>query len=102
MSQYVVILMARGRSQRGAMRGNHVRPGGKVYPFDELYGPLPLPEVELGKAGLEVGPIPSHVWKWTEEYKLLLIAWLNELQWMEGEVTFIELALDFDSYTSNQ
>ena len=90
LSQYVVILMARGRSQRGAMRGNHVRPRGKVYPFHELYGPLPLPDVELGKAVLEVGPIPSHVWKWTEGYKLLLIAWLNELQWMEGEVTFIE------------
>ena len=89
LSQYVVIVMARGRSQRGAMRGNHVRLGGKVYPFHELYGPLPLPDVEQGKAALEIGPIPCHIWKWTEEYKLLLIAWLNGLQWMEGEVTFI-------------
>ena len=63
LSQYVVILMAQGRSQRGAIRGNYTRPRGEVYPFHELYGPQPLPDVQLGRAALEIGPIPCHIWK---------------------------------------
>ena len=72
---------------------------GRTYLYDELVGPLPKPNVaDL----LMVWDPPRSQWKWEFGFEEDLICWLRVLQWKpagEGQVTFVELALDFEAHT---
>ena len=44
-----------------------------------------------------------HLWRWPEPFRLNLLRWLNSLQWIPGpgEVTFLELAMDYEAWTGS-
>ena len=55
----------------------------------------------------EMGQLPRD-WKWGPDFQLAILRWLSELQWLprddnlpeaHQQVSFLELALDFESYT---
>ena len=71
---------------------------GGDYPYQELFGPLPEPCL---RAPLGLRPVPPHLWKWSMTFQADLLKWLNGLQWIPGpgEVTFLELVLDYETWT---
>ena len=75
------------------------RPGGtqKTYPFGELCGPKPQPDVG---AMFTINDILPYKWRWEPAFRDALLSWLRELQWEPGlgQVTFVELALDFQAH----
>ena len=74
------------------------------YPWHQLNPFFPRPT----KTGLPaVGQLPRD-WKWGPDFQPAVLRWLSELQWLprddslpeaHRQVSFLELALDFESYT---
>ena len=72
------------------------RPPGRGYPMRELVGPLPCPE----PLPIAVRNMSPSEWGWEHAFLVDLLLWLAQLHWMPpgaGQVTFIELALDFEA-----
>ena len=72
------------------------RPPSRGYPMRELVGPLPRPE----PLPIAVRNMAPSEWGWERAFLVDLLLWLAQLQWMPpgaGQVTFIELALDFEA-----
>ena len=68
-----------------------------AYRFHQRVGPLPqklLPTMTFRE------PTVLQC-KWPDRFRFNLIRWLNELQWIDapGQVTFLELALDFEAFS---
>ena len=73
------------------------------YPWHQLQPPFPRAcPTELP----ELGQLPRH-WKWGPDFLPALVRWLSELQWLprddslpetHRQVSFLELALDFESH----
>ena len=62
----------------------------------ELVGPLPCPE----PLPIAVRNMSPSEWGWEPAFLVDLLLWLAQLHWMPlgaGQVTFIELALDFEA-----
>ena len=74
------------------------------YPWHELQHPLLRPTKTCPPA---VGQLPRD-WKWGPDFQPAVLRWLSELQWLpkddslpeaHQQVSFLELALDFEWYT---
>ena len=69
----------------------------RTYPFNQLVGPLPrkLPPTTTFREPMTLQ------WKWSDRFSFNLTEWLAELQWIDapGQVTFLELALDFEAFS---
>ena len=74
------------------------------YPWHQLQPPLPRPTKTCLPA---MGQLPRD-WKWGPDFQPAVLRWLSELQWLprddslpeaHRQVSFLELALDFESYT---
>ena len=74
------------------------------YPWHQLQSPFPQPTKTCLPA---MGQLPRD-WKWGPDFQPAVLRWLSELQWLPREdslpeahrqVSFPELALDFESYT---
>mmetsp|Transcript_22967 Transcript_22967/g.41367 ORF Transcript_22967/g.41367 Transcript_22967/m.41367 type:complete len:332 (-) Transcript_22967:213-1208(-) len=95
--QYVGILMMRKHHE---IKQTWMQPNKSevhLYPFYQLFGPLPCRLVP--KATFRT--LTPSQWKWSERFRLNLISWLNELQWIDapGQVTFLELVMDFEAFS---
>ena len=97
------VLMARMRAEEAASDRGHVgllfpdmpRPGrGRTYPWQELVGPLPRPGCG---PQLRLAPGLPRGWKWDQQQATDLVAWASMLRWCEGEVSYAELAMDFEA-----
>ena len=74
------------------------------YPWHQLQPPFPRPcKMPLP----EMGQLPRD-WKWGPDFQPAMLMWLSELQWLprddnlpeaHRQVSFLELVLDFESYT---
>ena len=102
LSQYVAILMERGLQRTMGLPVGQVAGGGAggEYPYRELFGPLPRLRQ---RAPLRLRPIPPQLWKWPMTFLAGLLEWLNSLQWIPGpgEITFLELVLDYEAWTGS-
>ena len=74
------------------------------YPWHQLQPPFPRPTKTCLPA---MGQLPRD-WKWGPDFQPAVLRWLSELQWLprddslpeaHRQVSFMELALDFESYT---
>ena len=74
------------------------------YPWHQLQSPFPRPTKTCLPA---MGQLPRD-WKWGPDFQPAVLRWLSELQWLprddslpeaHRQVSFLELALDFESYT---
>ena len=76
------------------------KPGGTpgAFPYAELLRPKPRPRPE---DRFVMGDVPSSEWRWEPAFREALLSWLRELQWEPGmgQVTFVELALDFEAHS---
>ena len=76
------------------------KPGGtpSAFPYAELLGPKPRPRPE---DQFVIGDVPNAEWRWEPAFREALLGWLRELQWEPGmgQVTFVELALDFEAHS---
>ena len=93
--QYVSVLMMRRQHEIRQTWMQTSKNESRTYPFDQLVGPLPrkLPTTTTFRE------LTRSQWKWPDRFRLNLIEWLNALQWIDapGQVTFLELALDFEA-----
>ena len=73
------------------------------YPWHQLQPPFPRP---CPKDLPKLGQLPRD-WKWGADFLPALLRWLSELQWLprddslpetHRQVSFLELALDFESH----
>ena len=71
------------------------RPGrGCTYPWQELVGPLLRP----GRGPqLRLAPGFPRRWKWDQQLAADLVSWASMLRWREGEVSYAELAMEFEA-----
>ena len=97
------VLMARMKTKQAASDRGHVgllfpdmpRPGrGRKYPWQELVGPLPRPN---RGPQLRLAPRFPRGWKWDWQLAADLVSWASMLRWREGEVSYAELAMDFEA-----
>ena len=74
------------------------------YPWHQLHPPFSRP-TKTQLPGM--GQLPRD-WKWGPDFQPAILRWLSELQWLprddnlpeaHRQVSFLELALDFESYT---
>ena len=74
------------------------------YPWHQLQPPFPRPTKTCLPA---MGQLPRD-WKWGLDFQPAVLRWLSELQWLprddslpeaHRQVSFLELAMDFESYT---
>ena len=70
----------------------------KVYPYMQLFGPLP----PLGITDFDIAPVCPTSWPWDTDFRDALAGWLRGLtrhdNKEDGTVTFMELALDFEAF----
>ena len=97
------VLMARMRAEQATSDKGHVgllfpdmpRPGrGRTYMWQELVGPLPRPG---RRPQLRLAPGLPRRWKWDQQLATDLVSWASMLRWREGEVSYAELAMDFEA-----
>ena len=69
-----------------------------MYPWGQLIGPQLLCDTW--------GPLPSctttvNSWGWAPAFATTLLSWLSKLKWPGGlgEVTYVELALDYEGFS---
>ena len=95
--QYVGVLMMRRQHEIRQTWMQASRNESRTYPFEQLVGPLPR---KLLATTTFREPTLSQ-WKWPTRFRLNLIGWLDELQWIDapGQVTFLELAMDFEAFS---
>ena len=72
---------------------------GRGYPFWQLMGPLPQPE---HREELQIRQPTTQEWRWDSDFRDDLIKWVNALVWIlgKGQVSFMELAMDFECFAA--
>ena len=97
------VLMARMRAEQAASDRGHVgllfpdmpRPGGgRTNLWQELVGPLPWPD---RGPQLRLAPGLPRGWNWDRRLAADLVSWASVLRWREKEVSYKELAMDFEA-----
>ena len=79
----------------GLLFSDAPKPGrGRSHPWGDLLGPLARPTEDRLRLQLMQG-LPRG-WKWDQQLAADILRWARCLWWTAGEVTYAELALDFE------
>ena len=92
LMQYVGVLEMRKSQQIKQVWMQATISNDNGYPYQQLYGPMPHHEIRQITKRIQ--------WKWPSRFQDDLLTWWTQLQWIEapGQVTFMELALDFEAW----
>ena len=72
---------------------------GRGYPFWQFIGPLPRPE---HREKLRIRQPTAQEWRWDSDFRDDLLRWVYELVWIpgKGQVSFMEVAMDFECFVA--
>ena len=94
-SMVLQILRARAHREDVQLFDQPKTKQGRGYPFWQFIGPLRRPE---HREKLRIRQPTAQEWRWDSDFRDDLLRWVNELVWIpgKGQVSFMELAMDFE------
>ena len=98
-SMVLQILRARAHQEDVQLFDQPKTKQGSGYPFWQFIGPLPRPE---HREKLRIRQPTAQEWRWDSDFRDDLLRWVNELVWIpgKGQVSFMELAMDFECFAA--
>ena len=98
-SMVLQILRARAHREDVQLFDQPKTKQGRGYPFWQFIGPLPRPE---HREKLRIRQPTAQEWRWDSDFRDDLLRWVNELVWIpgKGQVSFMELAMDFECFAA--
>ena len=98
-SMVLQILRARAHREDVQLFDQPKTKQGRGYPFWQFIGPLPRPE---HREKPRIRQPTAQEWRWDSDFRDDLLRWVNELVWIpgKGQVSFMELAMDFECFTA--